>query len=220
MPTLDNINERIQSIPTALRHVPGLANYSQHVLRVYEKAADGRYTKLVGESRRERSGIVTAVDLYKKENHPERQRLTNQNVEQLIATTLAERAWHYHDSGGRLHDSYLVELPITIQTLLSPGLLNTLINGRGSNNNTAMVATKEKAIENFRNALASNNHDYFAKLGLELGVNGAILFTKNGETIAVKPVLISTNHAVNAWRKIPVPFSQSNTALNKKTVMN
>lgn len=213
--TMDNINSKILSIPTALRHVPGLANYSEHILRIYNKEPDGQY-HLAVESRRERSGIVCPVDLYKKDENVERQRLTDDNVAQLITSTLKERALRYLEKWPQT--SQPIKLPILVQTLLSPGVLSALLNG-GSNNNSMMIENKNEAIrklkEAFANPTTEAHQNFFSQLGLDVNSSGMITYTNDsGKSITVEPVIVSTNHSVNIWRILPVPLKQEEKTPN------
>ena len=210
--TLENINDKIQTIPTLVRHVPGLANFSQHVLRVYEAGKEGDFT-MIAESRRERSGVVCPVDLYKSEYDDERQRITDGNVGQMLVS-LEDRALRFAETWGTNSFS----IPVTYQTLLSPGIVTSTISG-GANDNAMMVKNKNEAINKLKTALANptdmDSKAYLAQLGLRMNDKGEIEYKgKNGQTIYVKPIIVSTNHSVNAWRAIPEPFKSSEKKLN------
>jgi|GEM_PF-6075864 len=219
--TRDNINEKIATIPASLRHIPGLANFSEHVLRVYEKNAEGNYV-LKTESRRERSGIVAPVDLYRKKFNLERQRLTNGNVGQLLASTIQERAERYVEKWDHPGDK-VITIPFTLQTLLSPGWLNALIGG-GSNNNTMMIENKQMAVSLLRHAFefpeSQSSQRLFQQWGLDVDEQGAIRVKLSDDSIVrVKPAIISTNHSVNAWRRLPGLFKFSTETENKTSAL-
>lgn len=223
--TINTIAERLLTLPTLLRDQPGLANRSEHVLRVYEKKPDSAELTLTVESRRDRSAVVTPVDLYKSEFDAERQRLTDQNVVQVIGSSLADRYVAHCERWNKKiaeRPEEATTMTVSYTTLLSPGLLVSLIN-RGANDNSMMIKNKNAAVKQLVRALEApndaENKGYLQLHGLEVSANGAIkVKSSSGKNCWIKLNIVSTNHAVNAWRKVPDPIRLIERKSNRKNV--
>jgi hypothetical protein len=196
---VQGLNNILQTIPTTVRGIPGLANYSEHVLMIYEVG------KLVNESHRSRSGIVTPIDLYK--NVEERKRITRMNVAQIINSSLCERVQD-HINTWQLQEP--IRVPLLIQTLVSPGMSGAIkAKLDPANNDTDMYLDKKAAVQAIVEALKSpveNKEMLLNTYGLDVNQDGSInLLSADGKEYKVIPDIISTNHGINVARKLLDP---------------
>jgi len=166
------LNRRLQSIPSLLRTVPGLANYNDHTFIVFDENGE----KIL-ESTRARSSILSPVKI----KGPSKQEITTQNLEQLLETQLTKLADKFVDQYGKeLGDTTEISIPVLTQTLLSPSLVEV---DSVRSSESKMLAEKDKAIAEIKN------------------LNKPYTVTINGTVYTIKPHFISTNHPINAMRQ-------------------
>ncbi len=194
------VSDLLKTIPTTLRGIPGLANYSEHVLLVYE---DG---KLKLSSHRARSGIVTAIDLAGDEKLCKQ--LTRQNIAQVIMTSLSEKISAHITKWG-IDKKKTIDLPILFQTLVSPGLITKAFSGKKSDENL-MHQFKAEVVKEIADAfhiLQTNNTNpekinkakkTLEEIGFTINTDNTLcLKAANDSQYNIHPHFISTNRTFN-----------------------
>lgn len=148
--------------PSTIRNYPDLPFYMHHGILIFDQQNQTLLRKAV----RCRSSIVSPYNL--KENRAERQRLTKQNIYQLVSNELPIalirelRTFMRHRNGP-------IVVPVLYQTLLS----NLKIDGVGENQ---MLRDKMEEFEEFKETFS------------------ALL---SGENRQIELVFINTNYAIN-----------------------
>jgi hypothetical protein len=179
--TEENIDDVILTIPSNLRSIPGLANYSFHT---FELRDDNN--QLIFDSHRFCAAIPSPTKI--KDKH-ERRRLAKQNVVQLIERQLNNVGERYLEKWQPvITPGQVLALPVLLQSLLSPIWVDIFspifYPGR---NETKFINDKEYVISRLREKLASGR---------------GIIELRKGETVyRLDPVLISTNYPVNFLRR-------------------
>ncbi len=219
--TLENIDDRLLTIPSSLRFIPGLANYSEHILKVTNTETG----KILHESSRMRSSVVCAIDLSDNKLTAERQRITDDNIEQVLLNAINDikeklpKNLNAKVKEEILQRNAILEIPITIQTLLSPSVLQSfsVLLGSGGVSDAAMVENKNIAIDKFiklfENPKSKASEEMFKHLGLSK--EGLIDVAFEGEPVKIKPIIIATNHPVNKLRTMKGPFDIEESKRNQ-----
>jgi hypothetical protein len=176
----DETSERGRDIPASLRSVPGLANYSLHILEI--RRSDGA---LVSDACRFCAATPVAIAV---EDASERHRLTKQNMMQIFdepLKVLGERfltRWQPVITPGQV-----LEVPVLIQSLLSPTWLDTIFGFMyPQHNESRMIVEKEAAIDKVREKL--------------IGQRSMIEIRQAETNYRLNPLLLSSNYPINFLR--------------------
>lgn len=132
-------------IPSTLRSIPGTANFTKIVAGTLEMNASGEpeltdILDTVRDSTAEPVGI---------KNKSDKQRIANQNIAQLVETCAQSKAKEYSQFWGVMGtEGKPITVPISIASLLSAAGAFDTLGFSGDDNNTRMILTKERAIQN------------------------------------------------------------------------
>jgi len=166
-------NEIINTIPAASRKGPGVANFGSHYFTVLktvkkqdEHGKEYEEDEEILRSKRLRSSVLSPidVDLKKRTQSAEedkdlpsaeavdqsRQKLTTQNLEQLVEGHLKQNAaawikrWELDSASSRIRRP--IEMPVLIQTLLTTFVMGL---DRFGDNESDMMKQKYAAVETF-----------------------------------------------------------------------
>lgn len=173
-----NMEEKIKNISSRLRTIPGVANFSKHVMAVVDKNGN----VIFRAPDRYRSSMISSRDLRHK-GHDLRDQVTQYNLQQIIRNTIsswlndpAKNAAFKIPGTDKIDINKLSDIPILVQTLISPSAL------------LGLFVPDPKLFEDKQRAVQA-----ILKNGISMDVNGV------QQTIRFKNI-IATNHPLNKAR--------------------
>ncbi len=117
---VEKAEDTLLSVPSTLRNIFGLANYSEHQLTIKD-------AQIPINSKRARSAVVVPADLLERRTNAEDEKIiidiTQRNIAQLIMAELEAR----YPAEEKYNNNEPKSVPILLQTLLSDGLYGRVI---------------------------------------------------------------------------------------------
>lgn len=149
--------------PSTLRHIPGEANATQHMLTLSCNNEVLLSTKAL------RQGVPTSFNM---KNDQDRQNSATENVAQMITAKIQQAKQEFEEIWGPATEK---DFPILLSGLVTPaeqaGLIGKLLDwsrASGEENNTKLAREKEEAFNSLINSLNSSNIKFF---NLNVGIN-------------------------------------------------